>query len=102
MPYSMGCPAQVFDPQCWSHWSVHCCDQRILGERHEELNRGRRALPAGRAVTLAPLARHATYCNRPLSFKSRIGASSCAEAERGERQCIHRRDRFQRRRQVLE
>ena len=33
-------------------------DQRILGERHEELNRGRRALPAGRAVTLAPLARH--------------------------------------------
>src|SRR5216684_6661159 len=33
-------------------------DQRILGQRHEELNRGRRALPAGRAVTLAPLARH--------------------------------------------
>src|SRR5207245_66351 len=30
----------------------------ILGQRHEELNRGRRALPAGPVVTLAPLARH--------------------------------------------
>ena len=33
-------------------------DQRILGQRHEELNRGRRALPAGPAVTLALLASH--------------------------------------------
>ena len=40
-------------------------DQRILGERPEELNRGRRALPAGRAVTLAPLARHGNLFQHP-------------------------------------
>jgi hypothetical protein len=40
-------------------------DQRILGQRHEELNRGRRALPAGRAVTLAPLARHGNLFQHP-------------------------------------
>ena len=41
-------------------------DQRILGERHEELNRGRRASPAGRAVTLAPLARHGNLLKSPV------------------------------------
>jgi hypothetical protein len=40
-------------------------DQRILGQRPEELNRGRRALPAGRAVTLAPLARHESLVQHP-------------------------------------
>jgi hypothetical protein len=40
-------------------------DQRILGQRHEELNRGRRALPAGRAVTLAPLATHGNLFQHP-------------------------------------
>jgi hypothetical protein len=40
-------------------------DQRILGQRHEELNRGRRALPAGRAVTLASLASHGNLLQHP-------------------------------------
>jgi hypothetical protein len=40
-------------------------DQRILGQRHEELNRGRRALPAGRVVTLAPLVRHGNLVQHP-------------------------------------
>ena len=34
MPYSMGCPAQVFDPQCWSHWSVHCCGMLAMAFSH--------------------------------------------------------------------
>src|SRR6266852_4855729 len=40
-------------------------DQRILGERHEELNRGRRALPAGPVGTLALLARHGNLFQHP-------------------------------------
>ena len=41
------------------------CQELILGQRHEELNRGRRALPAGLAVTLVPLARHGNLCQYP-------------------------------------
>ena len=34
-------------------------------------------------------------------IQSRIGASFCAVAERGERQCVHAGDLFEHRRQVL-
>src|SRR6266567_1358117 len=40
-------------------------DQGILGQRHEELNRGRRALPAGPVGTLALLARHGNLRQHP-------------------------------------
>src|ERR1700719_4678862 len=40
-------------------------DQRILGERHEELNRGKAGVARRRAVTLAPLARHGNLFQHP-------------------------------------
>jgi hypothetical protein len=44
-------------------------DQNILGQQPEKLNRGRRALPAGGAVTLLPLARHGNLLQHPLNIQ---------------------------------
>jgi len=59
-------------------------DQRILGQRHEELNRGRRALPAGRAVTLAPLARHGNLLQHPSNVVVQVAHRRFLVRGRGE------------------
>jgi hypothetical protein len=59
-------------------------DQRILGQRQKELNRGWRALPAGPAVTLAPLASRGNLFQQPSNVVVQVAHRCFPLRGRGE------------------